>query len=60
MAQQLQEKCSHCKATGEIINEKDRCTDCEGKKVVNQTKILEVHVDKGMRDSQKILFRGKY
>ncbi|XP_046736348.1 dnaJ homolog subfamily A member 2-like [Diprion similis] len=59
MAQQMQEKCTHCQTTGEIINEKDRCTTCEGKKVVNQTKILEVHVDKGMRESQKILFRGE-
>ncbi|XP_012262535.2 dnaJ homolog subfamily A member 2-like [Athalia rosae] len=59
MTQQLQERCAQCQATGEIINEKDRCITCEGKKTVNQTKILEVHVDKGMRDSQKILFRGE-
>lgn len=25
----------------------------------NETKILEVHVDKGMRENQKILFRGE-
>lgn len=30
-----------------------------GRKVVNEDKILEVHVDKGMRDGQKILFRGE-
>lgn len=59
MMQQLQSRCPDCQGEGEIINEKDRCTVCKGKKVCNQTKILEVHVDKGMRDNQKILFRGE-
>ena len=44
---------------GEMINERDRCKSCKGKKVQNETKILEVHVDKGMKDGQKILFRGE-
>lgn len=44
---------------GEMINEKDRCKVCKGKKVQNETKILEVHVDKGMKDGQKIFFRGE-
>lgn len=30
-----------------------------GKKVVRERKILEVHVDKGMKDGQKITFRGE-
>ena len=47
------------KIKGEIINEKDRCKECKGKKVTNETKILEVHVDKGMKDGQKITFRGE-
>lgn len=59
MTQQLQSRCPDCQGEGEIINEKDRCTTCKGKKVCNQTKILEVHVDKGMRDNQKIFFRGE-
>ena len=45
--------------SGEVLREKDRCPDCKGKKVINETKILEVHVDKGMRDGQKIPFRGE-
>lgn len=53
--------CSHLSIpfAGEIINEKDRCKECKGKKVTNETKILEVHVDKGMKDGQKITFRGE-
>ena len=44
---------------GEMIREKDRCPECRGKKVAKESKILQVHVDKGMRDGQKITFRGE-
>lgn len=44
---------------GEVISEKDRCKKCEGKKVVKEVKILEVHVDKGMKHGQKITFGGE-
>ncbi|XP_072393386.1 dnaJ homolog subfamily A member 2-like [Diabrotica undecimpunctata] len=59
MAQQTQTRCPDCHGEGEIIKEKDRCTSCKGKKVCNETKILEVHVDKGMKENQKIFFRGE-
>ncbi|KAL1498347.1 hypothetical protein ABEB36_009160 [Hypothenemus hampei] len=59
MVQQVQSSCSECRGSGEVIKEKDRCVTCKGKKVCNETKILEVHVDKGMRDNQKIVFRGE-
>lgn len=39
--------------------EKDRCKTCLGKKVVRERKILEVHIDKGMKDGQRITFRGE-
>lgn len=44
---------------GEVINERDRCQGCLGRKVTQQTKLLEVHVDKGMKDEQRITFRGE-
>lgn len=59
MAQQTQVRCPDCQGEGEIIKEKDRCVICKGKKVVNETKTLEVHIDKGMKDNQKIFFRGE-
>uniref|UniRef100_A0A667ZFU7 DnaJ heat shock protein family (Hsp40) member A2b n=1 Tax=Myripristis murdjan TaxID=586833 RepID=A0A667ZFU7_9TELE len=46
-------------SVGEVINEKDRCKKCEGHKVCKETKLLEVHVDKGMRHGQKITFSGE-
>lgn len=59
MVQQMQSVCPDCKGEGEMISEKDRCNTCEGKKTVQETKILEVPVDKGMKDGQRIPFRGE-
>ena len=59
MMQQIQSVCSTCNGEGEVINERDRCKTCKGKKVLPETKVLEVHVDKGMKDGQKIFFRGE-
>ncbi len=39
--------------------DKDRCKTCNGRKVVRDRKLLEVHIDKGMKDGQKITFRGE-
>lgn len=45
--------------TGESINEKDKCQQCKGKKVTQEKKVLEVHVEKGMQNGQKITFEGQ-
>jgi len=59
MVQQMQAICRDCNGEGELINEKDRCKQCVGKKTIKQKKSFEVHVDKGMQDSQKITYRGE-
>ncbi|XP_034831302.1 dnaJ homolog subfamily A member 2-like [Maniola hyperantus] len=59
MTRQFQTRCTTCQGQGETIDEKDKCPKCKGKKVLNETKILEVHVEKGMRENQKIFFRGE-
>ncbi|CAH1126906.1 unnamed protein product [Ceutorhynchus assimilis] len=59
MLQQIQTVCVECRGQGERINPRDRCKQCQGKKVVRDRKILEVHVDKGMVDGQKIIFNGE-
>ena len=51
MIQQMQMRCPSCKGTGKKVG--------KGVKVVKERKILEVHVDKGMRHGQKITFRGE-
>ncbi|KAJ6547285.1 hypothetical protein B0H19DRAFT_1211892 [Mycena capillaripes] len=59
MIQQIQSPCDECSGTGEIINAKDRCVQCKGKKVLPEKKFLEVHIDKGMKGGQTIQFRGE-
>ncbi|CAH1790142.1 unnamed protein product [Owenia fusiformis] len=59
MVQQIQSVCSECQGQGERINPKDRCKGCQGHKTVRERKILEVHIDKGMKDGQQIKFTGE-
>lgn len=59
MIQQMQHLCPECKGSGEVISERDRCTQCKGNKVVQEKKVLEVHVEKGMKHGQKIVYPGE-
>ncbi|PIK48695.1 putative dnaJ-like subfamily A member 2 isoform X2 [Apostichopus japonicus] len=59
MVQQMQSHCTDCDGEGECINDRDKCKNCNGKKVVEESKILEVHVEPGMKEGQKIPFRGE-
>lgn len=59
MYQQIHTSCRECDGKGEKINAKDVCKTCNGKKIVHERKIIEVHIDKGMEDGQKIPFMGE-
>lgn len=59
MIQQMQHPCNECKGTGETISDKDRCPQCKGEKIVPEKKVLEVIVEKGMQNGQKITFPGE-
>ena len=59
MVQQIQATCTDCNGEGEIINAKDRCKGCLGKKIVNERKVLEVFIDRGMKEGQTISFAGE-
>lgn len=48
-----------CCYAGEVISDKDKCPNCKGNKVVQEKKVLEVHVEKGMQHGQKIVFQGE-
>lgn len=59
MIQRFQTECDQCQGAGDIVDPKDRCKSCNGKKTSSERKILEVHVDPGMRDGQRIVFKGE-
>lgn len=59
MVQQIQSMCSECRGEGECIDPKLRCKTCNGQKIVKERKVLEAHIDKGMRDGQQVRFAGE-
>ncbi|CAH6719025.1 mitochondrial protein import protein MAS5 [[Candida] jaroonii] len=59
MIQRFQTVCDVCQGTGDICDAKDRCTTCKGKKTQSERKILQVSIDPGMKDGQRIVFSGE-
>ncbi|KAF9365407.1 Type I HSP40 co-chaperone [Mortierella sp. NVP85] len=59
MMQQIQQPCGDCRGEGEMINPKDKCKGCNARKVTQVRKVLEVHIDRGMKDGRKIVFSGE-
>lgn len=59
MVQRYQTVCNDCNGEGSIIDPKNRCKVCNGKKTHDERKIIEVHIDKGMVNGQKITFSGE-
>ncbi|KAL0481178.1 DnaJ [Acrasis kona] len=56
---QSRRQCNKCDGEGQVIDPKFVCKECNGKKVVSEKKTLEVHIDKGMKNGQKIDFIGE-
>jgi len=59
MVQQLHEKCRSCDGEGEVIRPKDRCKTCSGNKISEETKMLDLYIDAGMKNGAKITFTGE-
>lgn len=59
MVQQMQTACNACAGAGKVMKEEDKCRTCKGKKTYKDRKILEVAIDKGMSNGQKIRFGGE-
>jgi len=59
MLTQRQIVCDECQGRGEVIPEGQRCETCHGLKLVDEQKLLEVEVTKGMQFDEPIVFRGE-
>jgi len=57
--QQMQTVCPDCQGRGQSTDPKDRCEACMGKCVISERKVIEVNVEPGMREGQKIVFEGE-
>lgn len=42
MYSQSTQPCDQCNGTGEVVDEKNKCKTCDGKKVLKEKKILDV------------------
>jgi len=51
---QMQTTCQYCGGRGRTFAAS--CTKCKGRKVVPETKVLHVVIEKGMKDGQQIVF----
>lgn len=51
--------CPDCKGQGESVDKSKICQACQGNKVTAEKKTLEVHIDKGMKMGQKVVFEGE-
>jgi len=56
MIQQFQTQCQSCKGTGELIDHTLRCEECKGKKLIEVKELIEVNVERGMKDGEKVTF----
>lgn len=59
MIQQMQTHCDTCSGQGQVIDEKNKCQKCNGRRTVQEQKILEVVITPGMRENQKIMFHSE-
>ncbi|PHT29226.1 DnaJ protein -like protein 1 [Capsicum baccatum] len=47
---------NECKGIGKTFSDQNRCLQCEGEKVIQEKKVLEVHMEKGMQNGQRVTF----
>jgi DnaJ family protein A protein 2 len=59
MIQRFQTVCPDCSGEGEMIKEKDKCKECNGKKTTIERTILSINVDRGIKSGTKIPMYGE-
>ncbi|KAH3675778.1 hypothetical protein WICPIJ_009231 [Wickerhamomyces pijperi] len=51
--------CTACKGEGKSYREKDNCKKCHGKKIIEETKILEFVIEKGSKFGDRVVLKGE-
>jgi DnaJ family protein A protein 2 len=54
---QTQQTCPDCRGEGEIIKEK--CSHCKGRKVIKESKLVKIMLDKGAPDGKRYVLSGE-
>ncbi|RNC37677.1 putative chaperone DNAJ protein [Trypanosoma cruzi] len=59
MHQRMQQTCQSCGGEGTTVRDVDICGRCRGSGIVKDQKILEVHIEKGMKHQDVVRFDGE-
>lgn len=59
MVTNIMELCKPCEGLGKVYRTKDKCKLCGGKKVIEETKILEFEIKKGSKSGETIVLKGE-
>ena len=59
MLQQSQEVCPKCHGKGKIMKPNSKCLKCQGKCIIIETKELDVPIEKGLKNGDKITLFGE-
>ena len=59
VVQQMQVPCQDCKGQGKFFPAGRTCKECTGSKTKKESKVLELHIEKGMKNGQRITMRGE-
>ncbi|KAI0115809.1 hypothetical protein GGR51DRAFT_364160 [Nemania sp. FL0031] len=51
--------CDRCQGSGNYFKEKDRCKKCKGKRVIQETKPLEIYIPRGAYQGERIILEGE-
>jgi DnaJ family protein A protein 2 len=57
MIMTAQEPCAECRGSGQRAA--DRCGSCEGRRVVSRDSVLDVRIEPGMQEGDRIVFPGQ-
>ena len=56
MVQQMVQMCEVCNGSSTVIEDKDQCESCHGKKVQEEKKKIDVDVPPGVHNNTQIMF----
>jgi len=59
MVQQVQVPCQPCRGQGRYFPDGKTCKSCGGGKTAKEKKVLELHIERGARDNQRIVMKGE-
>jgi DnaJ family protein A protein 2 len=57
--QPIRVSCGDCDGTGKWLRVKDRCKKCKGTKLVEEKKMLEFWIERGMEEGEHIVLKGE-